>query len=157
MEDKNEIIKTITSELLEKLGIKANISLEDSEETTRVNISTEQSGALIGYHGESLVSLQLLLNIIVHKRTGSWQKAVVNIGDYREKREEYLRNLALNTADRVRESQRPFVLNDLSSFERRIIHTVLAEVNDIESVSEGEGRERKLIVRLKSQNTPAAN
>lgn len=157
MENKKETIQKITTELLGYLGITGKTVITEEEETVRVNIETEQSGALIGYHGEGLVSLQLLLNIIVHKKTGEWQKVVVNVGDYREKREEYLKNLALSAANKVRETQRQFFLNDLSSFERRIVHMVLSEEKDIETASEGEGRDRKLVIKLKSQETSAAS
>ena len=149
MDDKTKIVQAITTDLLDLMGVKGTISVAENEETIKVGIETEQSGALIGYHGEGLISLQLILNILVHKKTGSWQKDVVNVGDYREKREEYLKNLAQNAVLRVRESQRPFILNDLSSFERRIIHMVISEEKDVESVSEGEGRDRKLVIRLR--------
>ena len=79
-------IKKLASELLELVKIEGKVSVEKNEETIRVAIETEQSGAIIGYHGEALVSLQLILNILTHKVLGAWPKIVVNVGDYREKR-----------------------------------------------------------------------
>ncbi len=144
------ITKDFVSECLKLLLIEGKVVVEKDEETVRVNIETSQSGALIGYHGEGLISLQLILNIMVHKKTGSWQRVVVNVGDYRQKREEYLRNLALNVAARVKATQNPTTLNDLSSFERRIIHLVLSQDPDVEAYSEGEGKDRHLIIKPKT-------
>lgn len=146
----NQEIIEASQELLKLMGITGNINVEKDTETVRVNIETDQSGALIGYHGEGLVALQLILNIITHKKTGTWQKVVVNVGDYRQKREEYLKNLAQNASAKVLATGRPFVLSDLSSFERRIIHLFLADDEKVESVSEGEGQNRRLVIKLKA-------
>lgn len=145
-----EKVKDLVSDSLKHLMVEGKVVVEKDEETIRVNIETAQSGALIGYHGEGLISLQLILNIMVHKATGSWQRVVVNIGDYRQKREEYLKNLALNVAARVKTTQTASMLNDLSSFERRIIHLVLSEDKEVEAHSEGEGKDRHLIIKPKT-------
>lgn len=145
-----EKVKDLVSDALKHLMVEGRVVVEKDEETIRVNIETTQSGALIGYHGEGLISLQLILNIMVHKSTGSWQRVVVNVGDYRQKREEYLKNLALNVATRVKSTQTVSILNDLSSFERRIIHLVLSEDPAIEAHSEGEGKNRHLIIKPKT-------
>ncbi len=142
-----EKVKDLASETLKLLLIEGKVMVEKEEETIRVNIETAQSGALIGYHGEGLISLQLVLNIMVYHNTGSWQRVVVNVGDYRQKREEYLRNLAVNVATRVKSTQTASTLSDLSSFERRIIHVVLSEDPEIEACSEGEGKNRHLIIK----------
>lgn len=149
MEDQ-QVIEKIVSDLLVQLKIEAKVSVEKTEETIKVAVETSQSGAIIGYHGEALVSLQLILNLLVHKTLGVWPKIVVNVGDYREKREDYLKNMAQNIADRVKTTGRPSVLTDLSSFERRIIHMGLSDNPDVESFSEGEGRDRRLVIRLKN-------
>ncbi|MBI3385251.1 KH domain-containing protein [Candidatus Gottesmanbacteria bacterium] len=145
-----EMVKDLVSDSLKNLMVEGKVVVEKDEETIRVNIETSQSGALIGYHGEGLISLQLILNIMVYKKTGSWQRVVVNVGDYRQKREEYLKNLALNVATRVKTTRTVSTLNDLSSFERRIIHLVLSEDPEIEAYSEGEGKDRHLIIKPKA-------
>lgn len=143
-------IEQVVSELLEQLKVEAKVAVEKTEETYKVGIQTEQSGALIGYHGEALVSLQLVLNLLVHKALGVWPKIVVNVGDYREKREDYLKGMAQNIVERVKATGRPSVLTDLSSFERRIVHMALAEDPEIDSTSEGEGKDRHLVIKLKN-------
>jgi len=150
MDNETESLKEITLELLRLLLIDGSASVTKDNETLCVSIETSQSGALIGYHGEGLVSIQLILNILMHKKTGDWQRVVVNIGDYRQKREEYLKNLALMAASKAKNTKQPSILTGLSSFERRIVHMVLAEDKEIESVSEGEGAGRHLVVKLKT-------
>lgn len=147
--EETKTVQKITLDLLDLLKIEAKVSVDKEDETTKVSVETEQSGALIGYHGEALVSLQLVLNLLVHKTIGEWPKIVVNVGDYREKREEYLTNMALSIAERVKSTGRPSVLTDLSSFERRIIHVVISQDPELESYSEGEGRARRLVIKLK--------
>ena len=149
--DKNiEAVKNLTEEFLKLLLIEGGVNVTTEDESVSVHIDTEQSGAIIGYHGEGLIAFQLILNIIANKDTGAWQRIVVNVGDYRQKREEYLKNLALNVAERVKSTNQPTVLTNLSSFERRIIHICLSEDNQIESYSEGEGKDRKLIIKPKA-------
>lgn len=137
--------------LLDLMGIKGEISIsEDKEaEAVVVQIETEEAGILIGRHGETISAFQLILNQIVNRGVENWQRIIVNCGDYRERQEESLRNLALNTADEVKESGEAKSLYDLTPAERRIVHMVLAENPDLVTESEGEGRERHLVVRLK--------
>lgn len=144
-----KIIKKLASELLELVKIEGKVSVEKNEETIKVAIETEQSGAIIGYHGEALVSLQLILNLLTHKALGAWPKIVVNVGDYREKREEYLKSMAENIAERVKTTGRASILTDLSSFERRIVHLALSSDSGVESFSEGEGKNRHLVIKPK--------
>ena len=116
----------------------------------RVNISTEETGLLIGHHGKTLESLQLILGIIISKKLGRWVKAYVNIGDYREKREEALMHIAQRAAERALALGRPVELSRLSPAERRIIHLTLSGDERIETESVGEGDGRVLLVKPKS-------
>lgn len=143
-------IKNLATEFLKKLAISADISVEeDSQETYHLRIETEESGLLIGYHGETLNSLQLLLGTILYNKLGEWLHIVVHVGDYREKREESIKALALRVAQEVTQTKQPVPLPYLSAFERRIVHLTLADHPEVISESEGEGRERRVIVKPK--------
>lgn len=150
-ENKLKIIKETAGKLLEFLKVEAKIEVsEDKEnEVVRVQIATEKSGILIGNHGEVLNALQLILGLIVNRKLEKWERIIVNVGDYREQREEELRNLALNTAQKVKFSGQPAVLPNLSSFERRLIHLFLADRSEVITESEGEGETRRLVVKPK--------
>lgn len=144
-------IKKITEELLEKLLIKATVEVaEDSQnQAFKIQIESEDSGYLIGYHGETIEALQLILSLMVYQKLGSWQRLVVNVGDYRQQREEQLKKLALNVAQKVKFSSEQQIIPNLSASERRVIHLALASHPDVYTESEGEGDQRTLIVRPK--------
>ncbi|MBM3208740.1 KH domain-containing protein [Candidatus Shapirobacteria bacterium] len=147
--EKIEVVKQVTEELIKHLGFEAEISVEEDKENQAVRVQLESPDAalLIGFHGEALGALQLILNLIIYRKLGEWIRVVVNVGDWREKREASLRDLALSAAQKVKFSGQPAVLSSLSPADRRVIHLVLADHEDVETVSEGEGEERRLVVK----------
>lgn len=145
-----QAVTAITEELLGKLEIVGSVTVTtDETDAFRVNIATEETGLLIGHHGKTLESLQVILGIIVSKKLGRWVKAYVNVGDYREKREEALMHMAQRAAERALVSGRPVELSRLSPAERRIIHLTLSGDDRIATESLGEGDERVLLVKPK--------
>lgn len=150
-----ETVEKISKDLLKRLGFpEAEISLSQDEEQRihlQINVPVQDSGLLIGFHGETISALQLIIGQMVASKLGEWKPIIVNIGDYREKREEALKNMALNVAFRVKESNQPVTMPYLNSSERRTVHLILSEDQDVETFSEGEGRQRRLIVALKKQ------
>lgn len=149
MEDTQTVVR-IVEDLLGKLEIAGSVSVSiDETGAFRVGIETEETGLLIGHHGKTLESLQLILGIIVSKSLGRWVKAYVNVGDYREKREETLMHMAQRAADRALALGRPVELSRLTPAERRIIHLTLSGDDRIETESIGEGDDRTLLVKPK--------
>ncbi len=149
-DSKLDIVKQLATEFLQKLTIEAKIAVEeDSQGSIHLHLETPESGLLIGYHGETLNSFQLLLGIMVHKQLGEWVRVVVHVGDYREKREQTIKAMALRIAEEVSQNSQPVAMPYLSSFERRIVHLTLAEHPTVKSESEGEGRYRRLVIKPK--------
>ncbi len=149
MED-TQTVQHIAEDLLAKLEIAGSVAVTTDETGAfRVGIETEETGLLIGHHGKTLESLQLILGILVSKSLGRWVKAYVNVGDYREKREETLMHMAQRAADRALALGRPVELARLTPSERRIIHLTLSGDERIETESVGEGDERTLLVKPK--------
>jgi spoIIIJ-associated protein len=148
MKKTEEIIKKTAEELLQLLEIeKPTVELrKDERGVFHVAIKTTDSGILIGYHGENVYALQLILSLIVYKKTNQWQRLVLDIGDWRKKREEQLKRMALGAAQRVKFSREPVIMPYLNSVERRIIHLALAENPDVTTRSEGESKERRLVI-----------
>lgn len=149
-----EEIQKLVDELLALAGIHAKAFVEVTETSEEpvytVKIDTEdQAGLLIGNKGETLSAIQNFLNIAMKSLTGTWVRIVVDIGDWREKQEDYLKNLASQAAARARETGEPQTLYNLNSAQRRIIHLQLAEETDLETESVGEGIERHLLVKVK--------
>lgn len=148
--DDTKQVTTIVEDLLAKLEVAGAVAVTTDETGAfRVNIDTEETGLLIGYHGKTLESFQLILGIIISKQLGRWVKVYVNVGDYREKREETLMHMAQHAADRALASGRPVELSRLSPSERRIIHLTLSGDERVVTESVGEGQDRVLLVKPK--------
>lgn len=145
-----ETIQKTTEELLAKLEIKANVVVDqDEQKAYHVRIETPESGLLIGYHGQTLESLQLILNLILAKKLKEWQRVVVHVGDYREKRTSYLENLAVQVAERVTQTGKEEILPEMSSFERRLVHLALSGHPEVTTESTGDTSQRRIAIKPK--------
>ncbi|HKZ35211.1 MAG TPA: R3H domain-containing nucleic acid-binding protein [Patescibacteria group bacterium] len=140
------------TKLFGHLGIepkKISISKDDTGTyQAQIDLPDEDAGMMIGYHGDTIAALQLLLGA-AHFNEGEdkeWKRVVVNINDYRQKRQESLEQLAQDTAEKVKQSGQPMALFNLNPFERRLVHMALAKDKEIVTQSEGEGKDRHLIV-----------
>lgn len=148
------VVKDLTSEFLTILGIDGSVEVNtDETDAYRIHVTTEETGILIGYHGRTLESFQIILSMIITKKLGS-VKAYVNVNDYREKREESLMYLAQRAAERVLETGRPVELTNLSPSERRVVHLTLSGDDRVQTESEGDGSRRILVVKPKEITSP---
>lgn len=151
MSDDLTAINNLTLELFEKLGIsdpKLEVTLgEDDLINIHLDIPEEESGLLIGFHGENIFAFQLLISQLIHKHTSQWRRVVVDIGDYRQKRQEKIENLAAAAAQKAKLTHQPVTLPRLNGSERRIVHLLLSDDQEVETFSQGEGRERTLIIK----------
>jgi spoIIIJ-associated protein len=150
MEKRVKDLQKISDELLSFMGTKAkaDVSYDKTNECYLVNINGgDETGLLIGKKGETLLSLQTILGILLKQKTGEWERVTVNVGDYLEKEEEYLKNLAQSAAARAKETGEPQSLYNLKPNQRRIIHLTLSEDKEITTESLGEGEERYLVVK----------
>lgn len=152
--DKKQIdqVKSEAEKIVGELGVEATVSVsyEEADRVFSCQIDSPHAAVLIGFHGETLHCLQLILSFVVHKIFDEWIRVVVNVGDYRQKREEQLQKLALNLAMKAKFSGETQTIPNLSAIERRIVHLVLVEHPDVVSQSEGEGRNRILTIKPKS-------
>jgi len=148
---KNEkVLKELTDELLALMSTHATseVAVDKANECYTVNINGgDETGLLIGKKGETLLSIQTILGVLLKGKTGEWERITVNVGDYLEKEEEYLKNLAVGAASRAKETGEPQSLYNLKSNQRRIIHMILAEDKEVSTESVGEGEERYLVVK----------
>ena len=148
-----ETLKKVSEELFSLMSIpnaKIGVDFDRGQEAYIVNVEApDETGLLIGKKGETLSSLQTVLGVLLKSKVGEWNRVIVNVGDYREKEEEYLRNLATSTADRAKETGQPQNLYNLKPWQRRIVHITLSEDKDLTTESMGEGEERYLVVKTK--------
>jgi len=145
-----EQVKEITEELLKRLEVAGTVAVDmDETGAYQVQIDTEETGLLIGFHGRTLESFQIILSIIVSKKLDAWVKVYVNVGDYRQKREETLMHMAQRAAERAISFGHPVELPNLTPGERRVIHLTLGGDERVETESVGEGMNRTLVVKPK--------
>jgi spoIIIJ-associated protein len=115
-------------------------------------VSEEDSGLLIGYHGETLAAIQKIIQL-ANRVALEEKKIVININDYRERRITQIQEMVDRIAERILASGQKYVFPYLPANERLVIHTYIAEMPEysgLESVSIGEGSDRRLEIRVKS-------
>lgn len=149
MEDIEKIIQEETVSLLEKLGIEATVNVEAANEGYNVLIDTSENALLIGKHGNTLTSLELILSLIVAKKAGEFKRLILEVGEYRKEREQYLRDLVMRFKDEVLGSSYEKTIRGLKPWERRFIHILLQDDPDVTTESVGEGRDRVLMIKKK--------
>jgi spoIIIJ-associated protein len=120
-------------------------------DTSRLNVigeghEKEALGALIGRKGERLSALQHLVNLMLSKRMGEWTRVLVDVEDYRGRRERQLADLARRAADRVVETGRMLQLDPMSALERRWVHLALRDYEGVATQSIGEEPDRRVVV-----------
>ena len=143
------IAQDILETLLRQMDIRARVAIRTIGNPIVLDVETENGGLLIGRRGDTLSALQYIVNVLVGKRTRRWTKVVVDVEHWRERREETLRALALRQAERVRQQRRPIALDPMPANERRIIHLALQGHRDVDTHSEGEEPNRRLIITPK--------
>lgn len=140
--------------ILGHMGVAAEVEVRPAteEEPLTLNIrglDEQQVAALIGRKGETLSSLQFIVNMIVSRQSGHRERVIVDAQDYRTRRETNLRQMAHRIADQVRASGTPIILEAMPPNERRIIHMALADSGDIATESTGEGEQRRVVISLR--------
>lgn len=146
-----DLIKKLAEELFSLAGVNVNVLVEETEDGTYdVNLETpDETGLLIGFRGENINSIQTVLGIMVKGNTGEWVRIMVNVGDYRQKQEQKLEELANQSADRAIETKEPQPIYNLTAGQRRTIHMFLSKREDVITESEGVEPERYLVVKSK--------
>ena len=111
-----------------------------------IDINGDDSGLLIGRRGQTLQSLQFIVNLIVRNEFGEGVRVVLDVESYRQRRESSLRDMALKVAERVSQTGRSITLEPMSAADRRIVHISLADREDISTESVGFGDDRKVSI-----------
>ena len=142
MNTKSDKIFAKAREFFDKIEVSGDLSCEEKDDYFYLNLKVDEPAGLIGYHGQTLEALQLILNLILTKYLGEYTKVVLDISDWRKRREETIREIAQKTAIKAKFSGEPQILSGLKAFERRIIHMILADHPNVTTQSEGEGEER---------------
>lgn len=152
LEEQAEVAAEFLEGMLERMGIQANVEPNLEDGTMYVDVigpepDDEDMGLLIGRHGLTLEAVQELTRVVVAQRTGQRARVVVDVEDYRKRQIDRLTARIRETAARVRRTGRSEALEPMNPFLRRIVHGTVAEVDGVDSASEGEGAERRVVIR----------
>lgn len=148
-------IEDFLTQLSEHCGLRASelaVSVDENEEeiAVQMDLPEAESGLFIGYHGETLNSIQRILRLAFQREVD--KRITLNVNQYREQRREKLIEMAHQAAQQAMESGEPYTFNYyLPAHERYIIHTTIseeAELDGLESLSRGEGKNRRLTVKV---------
>lgn len=141
-EEPKKSIEEVVNEFLEKIfnamDIQAEVSVLVNGDNVNIELTGNDMGILIGKRGQTLDSLQYLVNLVVNKYSDSYMKVKVDTENYRERRKATLENLAKNIAFKVKRTKRPVSLEPMNPFERRIIHSALQNDRYVTTKSEGD-------------------
>lgn len=147
-----EKVENLLTEILYHMKISATVSVKREDSQIKVNIHNINStdmGILIGKRGNTLDSIQYLLNLFVNKNRSNYMRVLVDVQGYRKKRENTLIKLANKMAHKSRVTHKPVKLEPMNPYERRIIHSALQNVNDVVTYSEGEEPYRRVVIQAK--------
>lgn len=145
IEEARKFIGTI----LKTMELKAEINIVEENDIIKINLSGDNMGLIIGYRGDTLDSIQYLVSLVVNKyHELPRKKVILDTENYRSKREETLKGVALKSALRVKKSGKSYKLEPMSSYERRIIHSTLQDNSYVKTYSEGEEPFRRVVIEL---------
>ncbi|MDA8146938.1 MAG: Jag N-terminal domain-containing protein [Thermaerobacter sp.] len=144
--DKLDTARDFLMRLLTALGFEAVVDGAEEEECLRLEVSGEATVRLIGKQGEVLDALQFLLNVATSRAVGGGKRLVVDVDGFRAKREQAVRHLALQVAEKVQRTGERAVLEAMNAHERKVVHLALQELAAVETHSEGEEPHRRVVI-----------
>ncbi len=142
-------IEGFLRQLFLHLKVKCDIEVNEGERDIYVDISGKDSGVVIGKFGQTLDSIQYITNVIMGKKLGNKKKIIINVGDYRSRREKSIKQLSRNVARKVVKSKKSESLAPMTPQDRRIVHLALSNFKNIRTSSEGNGNNRKVVIYFK--------
>jgi spoIIIJ-associated protein len=150
-----EIAKEMTKELLDRMGVRAEVEGFLKEGDLYLEIRGDQEGILIGRHGRTLEALQMLVSRMVNKRLKGAMRVILDIDDYRKRRAENMAQMALRLGEEAKRTGHSQVAELLSAYDRRIIHLTLRDDPLLKTESIGEGELKRVrIIPVKGMDNP---
>jgi len=148
-DDVIEYIKEYIKDLINAMGLTANLEVKKREDNVTFTVFSDNNSILIGKNGKTLEAITTIVKQTVHKEIGKYFNLTIDIGEYKKERENRLERLAKKVAREVAYSKVEAKLDPMNSYERRIIHTILAENKKVITESEGEEPNRYVVIKPK--------
>jgi len=149
MEKGIKLAKELTEELLSKLGVQAKIGVSEQDDAIHIEIEGDDLGILIGFHGENLEAVQLIISLMINKKLEGeeWLPVNLDVGGWRKERAEVLKSMISKAELELKENKSSVELPPMSASQRRMVHVMLADYEGITSESTGEEPNRKVVIK----------
>ena len=149
-----EKLSEVLDNLLGMLLLEGSYELEENDDSFLVAIDTKDAGRLIGARGESLDSLQLLVNQMVGRSVEQkdFKRVILDVSGWKKNKEEELTESAKQWGKQVLESGKELELEPQSAWQRRVVHMVISQMDGLSSESVGESRDRHIVIKIKTDN-----
>jgi spoIIIJ-associated protein len=145
-EDPEERVRAVVGRVVHALGLRATVDIEETEDELRATVNGDELGLLIGKHGSTIDAVQHLAFRAAYRGREERKQVTVDAAGYRERRETALHRMADRAASEALRYDRPVELEPMRAPERKIVHTYLSERGDVETHSEGDEPDRRLVV-----------
>lgn len=142
-----EEIKNFLQAILEKMGLEISFEIITKDEKTTIKMYSNNNSILIGKEGRTLKALETLAKQKILNETGIYYKFNLDVANYKEKIQKNIERLAKITAKEVIKTKIPVALDNMSSYERRIVHNILSDFKGINTESEGEEPNRHVVIK----------
>ena len=139
-------IATFVQNVVDAMGAGLTARIEETPEATRINLEGEDGGVLVRRGGEGLQALQHVVATAFRKQLGDDNRIVIDCNNFRRDKDAELHQMALFIAGRARSSGTPQEMGPLNSYERRIVHMAVAEIQGVSSESIGDASVKKVII-----------
>ena len=150
-DDQADVAADFVEDLLDRMGISAEVEITDVDGVTYIDVWGEDEetgiGALIGRRGATLDGIQELVRSVVQQQVGERCMVVVDVEDYRKRRRSQVIRAARTAASKAEQSGREVALEPMSAFERKIVHDTVSEIEGLETASEGDEPNRRVVIR----------
>ena len=144
-----EFIKEYLTNLTKDMGLEVSFESKIREKQITIKMYSDNNSILIGKNGQTLQALTTVLKQIVYNEVKTYPYLILDVENYKEKQVKYLERLAKNIAKEVAQTKNEVALENMNSYERRVIHNILSENKKVYTISEGEEPNRHVVVKQK--------
>lgn len=148
-QSRSERLERFLEDVCNAMEVDVRVSIREDSEYLHVDVHGQEAGILIGHHGQTLDALQYLANLVAAKVGDEGPRVLLDVEEYRKRREETLTRLAARMADRVKRNGESLSLEPMSAHERRVIHLALQDDPSVLTTSEGEEPFRRVVIQPK--------
>lgn len=145
--DINDAIKEFLKEIIENMGLEVSFETTTKDERTTIKMYSNNNPIVIGKNGHTLKALETLAKQKIQNDTGIFYKINLDVSNYKEKIQKNIERLAKTTAREVAKTKIPVALDNMTSYERRIVHNVLTDFKGVKTESEGEEPNRHVVIK----------